>query len=88
MRYISFKYFTNPKRSEDFIVTKIAQGSSAEDVGLVPGEIIVEVDGVAVRSIEDLFKEFHKKSARRKTKPIVMHNAKKRIVKVTLAETL
>jgi len=79
-------YYNLPVES-GVIVTEVVHGSPAEDAEIVPGEIIVEVDGVAVRSVEDLLKEIHKKNAGRKTKLTIIHEAEKRIVEVTLAET-
>ena len=69
------------------IVTEVVHGSPAEDAKIVPGEIIIEVDGIVVRGIEELLREIYKKSAGRKTKLIVVHDAKKRIVEVKLKET-
>jgi len=79
-------YYNLPIES-GVIVTEVVHRSPAEDAEIVPGEIIIEVDGVVVRSIEDLLKEIHKKSAGKKTKLTVIHDAKKRIVEATLAET-
>ena len=79
-------YYNLPVES-GVIVTEVVHGSPSEDAKIVPGEIILEVDGIVVGSVEDLLKEIHKKSAGRKTKLTVIHNAKKRIVEVTLAET-
>jgi S1-C subfamily serine protease len=79
-------YYNLPVES-GVIVTEVARGSPSEDAEIVPGEIILEVDGVVVGSVEDLLKEIHKKRAGRKTKLTVIHNAKKRIIEVTLAET-
>jgi len=80
-------YYYNLPVESGVIVTEVVHGSPSEDAKIVPGEIILEVDGVVVGSVEDLLKEIHKKSAGRKAKLTVIHNAKKRIVEVTLAET-
>lgn len=79
-------YYNLPVES-GVIVTEVVHGSPSEDAKIVPGEIVLEVDGVVVGSVEDLLKKIHKKSAGRKAKLTVIHNAKKRIVEVTLAET-
>jgi len=79
-------YYRLPVES-GVIVTEVAHGSPAEDAGIIPGEIIVEVDGAAVRSIENLLKEIYKKTAGRKTRLTVIHDSKKRTVEATLTET-
>jgi len=79
-------YYNLPVES-GVIVTEVVHGSPAEDAEIVPGEIIVGVEGTTVRSVDDLLREIHKKSAGRKTKLSVVHDAKKRTVEVTLAET-
>jgi len=79
-------YYNLPVRS-GVIVTEVTHRSPAEDAGVIPREIIVEVDGVAVRNIEDLLREVHKKSAGKKTRLTVIRDSRKRVVEVTLAET-
>jgi S1-C subfamily serine protease len=43
------------------IVTKVAEGSPAQQAGLTDGDIILEIDNVETRSIEDLVREIRRR---------------------------
>ena len=43
------------------LVTRIAEGSPAEDAGMDNGDIILEVDNVETRSVEDLVREIRRR---------------------------
>jgi serine protease Do len=41
------------------LVTKVSDGSPAQSAGLVMGDIILQIDGVRIESIEDLLGQIH-----------------------------
>jgi len=43
------------------LVTKVADGSPAEEAGILDGDIILGMDNVETKSIEDLVREIHKR---------------------------
>lgn len=47
--------------SQGVIITKIAEGSPAENVGMARGDIILEIDNNETLTIEELIRQIHKK---------------------------
>jgi S1-C subfamily serine protease len=68
------------------IVTKIAEGSPAEDAGIVAGDIIFGMDDVTIYSIEDLVKEVHKRQIGDKVKIFILRHGREHFFEVTLSK--
>jgi serine protease Do len=71
---------------EEFMVTKIAEGSPAEDAGIVAGDIIFGMDDVTIHSIEDLVKEIHKRQIGDKVKIFILRHGREHLFEVTLSK--
>ncbi len=68
------------------LVTKIADGSPAEDVGIVAGDIIFSMDGAEISRIEDLLKEIHKRKIGERVKVFVLRRGREHFFEVTLSK--
>jgi len=73
---------------EGVLVTKIVEGSPAEDAGLVAGDIILALNDVPITKIEKLLSEIHKKKAGEKVNLTVYREGYEYAVEVTLAESV
>jgi serine protease Do len=58
------------------LVTKIAEGSPAEFTGMAEGDIILEVDNVEIRSIEDLVREIRRHKVNDRSRVFALRNGK------------
>ncbi len=58
------------------LVTKVADGSPAEDSGMVDGDIILELDNVELRRIEDLVAQVHKRKVGETVRIFALHNGR------------
>ena len=58
------------------LVTKVAEGSPAEFVGMTEGDIILEVDNVETRSIEDLVREIRKRRVGQKVRVFALRDGR------------
>jgi serine protease Do len=58
------------------LVTKVAEGSPAEFVGMTEGDIILEVDNVETRSIEDLVREIRKRRVGQKIRVFTLRDGR------------
>jgi serine protease Do len=79
------RYYGLPVKS-GVLVTKIADGSPAEDVGIVAGDIILGMDNVEIHSIEDLVGEIHKRRIGDKVKIFVLRQGQEHFFEVTLSK--
>jgi S1-C subfamily serine protease len=70
------------------LVTKVAEGSPAEDAGMADGDIILEIDNVETRRIEDLVKEIHKRKVGDKVRVFALRNDREHFFELKLSETL
>lgn len=53
-------YYTLPLQ-QGVLITKITDGSPAQHAGLIMGDIVLQMNNVEIKSIEDLLSEIHKK---------------------------
>jgi serine protease Do len=56
------------------IVTKVANGSPAKDAGLADGDIILEIDNMETRTVEDLVREIRKRKVGDKIRIFTLRN--------------
>jgi serine protease Do len=68
------------------LVTKIADGSPAEDAGIVAGDIIFSLDNAETYRIEDLLKEIHKRKIGERVKVFVLRRGKEHFFEITLSK--
>ena len=69
------------------LVTKVAEGSPAEDSGLAEGDIILQIDEVEAESIERLVTEIQKRRIGNKVRIIAMRNGEALLFEVKLSES-
>jgi serine protease Do len=69
------------------LVTKVAEGSPAEDTGMVNGDIILEIDNVETRRIEDLVEEIHKRKVGEKVRIFALRNGREHFFELKLSKT-
>jgi len=69
------------------LVTKVAEGSPAEDAGMADGDIILELDNAETRRIEDLVKEIHKRKVGDKVRIFALRNGREHFFELKLSET-
>ncbi len=68
------------------LVTKVAEGSPAEDTGMADGDIILEIDNVETSRIEDLVKEIHKRKAGDTVRIFALRNSREHFFELKLSE--
>jgi serine protease Do len=68
-------------------VTKVAEGSPAEEAGMADGDIILEIDNIETRRIEDLVNEIHKRKVGETVKIFALRNGKEHFYELKLSET-
>ena len=69
------------------LVTKVAEGSPAEDAEMADGDIILEIDNLETRKIDDLVKQIHKRKAGDKIKIFALRNGREHFFELKLSET-
>lgn len=69
------------------LVTKVAEGSPAEEAGMANGDIILEVDNAETRSIEELVNEIHKKNVGDKVRIFALRNGREHFFELKLSGT-
>jgi len=69
------------------LVTKVAEGSPAEDAEMADGDIILELDDLETRRIEELVKEIHKRKVGDKVKIFALRNGRESFFELKLSET-
>ena len=69
------------------LVTKVAEGSPADEAGMADGDIILEIDGVETSGIEDLEKEIRKKKTGEQVRIFAIRNRREHIFETKLSET-
>jgi len=79
------KYF-NLKEKEGALISQVYSGSPAEQVGLKVGDVAIEVDGVKVKSTQDVVREVLKKKVGQKVNFVVLREGKRTQVSVTTAQ--
>lgn len=68
------------------LVTKVAEESPAEDAGIADEDIILEMDSVETRRIEDLVKEIHKRKVGDKVRIFALRNGREHFFELKLSE--
>jgi serine protease Do len=77
------EYYGFPTEKGVFVV-QVGQGSPANKAGMIPGDIILEFEGTEVITAEALVAEIHKKQPGDKVEIVVLRQAQKRTLPVTL----
>lgn len=73
--------------SQGVIVTKVAEGSPAEIVGMRGGDIILEIDNVETLTIEELVRQIHKKKIGDVIRIFTLRNNKQQFFELKLSAT-
>ncbi len=79
------KYF-HLKEKEGALISQVYSGSPAEQVGLKAGDVVTEVDGVEIKSSQDVVREVLKKKVGQKVAFVVLREGKRTQVSVTTAQ--
>jgi serine protease Do len=69
------------------LVTKVAAGSPAEEAEMADGDVILEIDNVEIRRIEDLVREIHKRKVGDVVRIFALRNGKEHFFELKLSET-
>ena len=69
------------------LVTKVADSSPAEKAGMADGDIILQIDNVELRRIEDLVAQVRKRKVGEKVKILALHDSKENFFEFKLKET-
>jgi serine protease Do len=80
------RYYNLPA-SRGVLVTKVAENSPAEDAEMIDGDIILEIDNVETRRIEDLVEEIHRRKIGDKVKIFALRNGKEHFFELKLSGT-
>jgi serine protease Do len=78
------RYYRLPV-AQGVIVTKVAEGSPAEFVGIKGGDIILEIDNVETRTIEELIGQIHKKKIGDIIRIFTLRNGKEQFFELKLS---
>jgi len=76
-------YYGFPTEKGVFVV-QVGGGSPAEKAGMIPGDIILEFEGTEIITAEELVTEIHKRNPGDKVEIVVLRQAQKRTLPVTL----
>lgn len=68
------------------LVTKIADGSPAEEAGMTEGDIILEIDNSETRRIENLVEEIHKRKIGETVRIFTVRNGRQHFFELKLTE--
>jgi S1-C subfamily serine protease len=69
------------------LITKIIQGSPAQQACIVQGDIILQVDSIEIKTIEELVAEVHKHPIGKTLQMLVVRNGKKYLFELKLNQT-
>jgi serine protease Do len=69
------------------LVTKVAEGSPADEAEMAEGDIILEIDDLETRRIEDLVKEIHKRKVGDRVRIFALRNGREHFFELKLSET-
>ena len=73
--------------SEGVLITRVVEGSPADEAGLMPGDIIIAMDNTLIPKIEKLLSEIHKRRVGEKVNLTFYREGLRYTVIVTLAKT-
>jgi serine protease Do len=79
------RYYRLPVNRGVF-VTKVAEGSPAEEAGMAEEDIILEIDNLETQRIEDLVKEIHKRKVGEKIKIFALRNGREHFFELKLKQ--
>jgi S1-C subfamily serine protease len=79
------RYYDLPVEHGVF-VTRVVEGSPADNVGMAAGDIILRMDGTTIYTIEDLVRELHKKRVGDKVRIFAISEGLQRQFDVTLSK--
>ena len=68
------------------LVTKVLEGSPAEQAGMMIGDIILRVNGTLIYQIEDLLREIHKRRVGEKITVIAIRRETQRKFELVLSK--
>ncbi len=68
------------------LVTRIAEGSPAEEAGMAEGDIILEIDNSETRRIENLVEEIHKRKIGETVRIFTVRNGRQHFFELKLTE--
>ena len=80
------RYYSLPV-DHGVLVTRVAEGSPAENAGMAEGDIILELDDVETPRIEDLVKEVHKRKPGDTVKVYAIRNGREHFFELRLSVT-
>ncbi len=66
------------------LVTKVAEGSPADDVGMADGDIILQIDNAETRTVQDLVREIHKRKVGDKIRIFALRSSKEHFFELKL----
>ncbi len=79
------RYYSFPV-SQGVLITKVAEGSPAEDAGMSDGDIIVAIGKVELRRIEDLVMEVHKRKVGESVRIFAFRDGREHFFELKLSE--
>ena len=68
------------------LVTRIAEGSPAEEAGMAEGDIILEINNVETNRIEDLVNEVQKRKINDVVRILALRNGREHFFELKLSE--
>ncbi len=68
------------------LVTKVAQGSPAEEAGMADGDVILEIGGAETRRIEELVAEIHKRRVGDSVRIFALRDGREHFFELRLSE--
>jgi serine protease Do len=78
--------FFNLKEKAGALISQVYAGSPAEQAGFKVGDIVIEVDGVKIKSSQDVVREVLKKKVDQKVNFVILREGKRLEISVTTAE--
>lgn len=69
------------------LVTKVAEGSPADQAEMADGDIIIEIDNIETRRIEDLVEEIHKRKVGDMVRILAIRDIREHFFETRLSET-
>lgn len=78
------RYYTLPLQ-QGVLITKVTEGSPAQHAELIMGDIVLQMNNVEIRSIEDLLSEIHKRKVGDKVRIVVFRRGFQQYFDITLS---